>query len=93
MTDTKTFSFKEEYKKEYLYVCELRNASEYICNLIREDLKKRKPFTPEEISSELDKLADELHSIIIDRTLSLNKKDLFQETLKSCNKSSESHVR
>ncbi|MGL6174911.1 MAG: hypothetical protein ACRC1P_09940 [Cellulosilyticaceae bacterium] len=33
----KTIYFKEEYAEEYVYINKMKNASEYICELIKKD--------------------------------------------------------
>lgn len=37
----KSISFTDEYIAEYEYVSGLKNASKYICDLIREDIKSK----------------------------------------------------
>lgn len=38
---TKTISFTEKYKREYNYISSIRNASEYVCELIKKDLDSK----------------------------------------------------
>lgn len=34
----KSISFTDEYRQEYLHLCSQKNASKYICDLIRRDM-------------------------------------------------------
>lgn len=44
-TKTKGFSFAPQYEREYNYVMEIKNASKYICELIKKDLDSKKNKT------------------------------------------------
>lgn len=44
-TKTKGFSFAPQYEREYNYVMEIKNASKYICELIKKDLDFKKNKT------------------------------------------------
>lgn len=37
----KSISFTDEYKEEYEYVMSIKNASKYVCELIRNDMKSK----------------------------------------------------
>lgn len=37
----KSISFTDEYKDEYEYVMNMKNASRYICELIRNDMRSK----------------------------------------------------
>lgn len=74
MLKVKSFSFKEEYFKEYWYVFNMKNASEYVCELIRADMKKQAGLSPQEIEAEIKSLEEQLHRLRVDAYL--NKKNL-----------------
>lgn len=42
---TKGISFSKDYEKEYEYVMKIKDASKYICELIKTDLKKKNKTT------------------------------------------------
>lgn len=44
-TKTKGISFSPQYEREYNYVMEIKNASKYICELIKKDLDFKKNKT------------------------------------------------
>lgn len=44
-TKTKGISFAPQYEREYNYVMEIKNASKYICELIKKDLDFKKNKT------------------------------------------------
>lgn len=51
---TKTFSFREEYFPELDYLNSIKNASEYICELVRRDLSDKN--NPEELAKQVEVL-------------------------------------
>lgn len=42
---SKGISFSKRYQKEYEYVMSIKDASKYICELIRKDLERQKNKT------------------------------------------------
>lgn len=42
---TKGISFSKDYEKEYEYVMKIKDASKYICELIRADLRQKNKTT------------------------------------------------
>lgn len=42
---TKGFSFTEKYEREYNYVMSIKDASKYVCELIKKDLDNKKNKT------------------------------------------------
>ena len=39
---TKGVSFSSKYKREYIYIMKIKDASKYICELIKKDLDENK---------------------------------------------------
>lgn len=37
----KSISFVEKYEREYQYLMKIKNASQYVCELIKKDLDKK----------------------------------------------------
>lgn len=44
-TKTKGVSFSKEYEFEYRYVTKIKDASKYICELIRKDIMQKNKTT------------------------------------------------
>ncbi|MFT9496836.1 hypothetical protein [Anaerosolibacter sp.] len=49
-------SFKDKYKDEFEHASNLDNTSEYICELIRKDIRKKEDTSEEKIMQLLNKI-------------------------------------
>lgn len=81
---TKVISFSKEYKDEYEYIRDKKNASSYICKLIRADIKKNQPNT----KSTKEKIKEIILEIFNEKDFDIpNQKETKQEKeIKETNK-------